>query len=199
MGGRFKDYAAFAAIALLALLLLAGIGVFLTLPRQNRPLEIVSPSERAAPTEVPASKVRLAKVYVSGEVARPGVYSLAEGDRIEDAVAAAGGATADADLDRVNLAAKVRDQLQVHVPKLVKAGDSASASTAAGGPAGKVNLNTASAAELDTLPGIGPVTAKKIVSYRQEKGLFRTIDELKEAKLVNSSTFDKIKDLVEVR
>ncbi len=189
---RLRDYGLQAAMALLVLLLLVGVVVFVSVQRQARPLEIAS-SDPA-----PEVRSRALKVYITGEVARPGVYPLVEGDRIEDAIAAAGGATANADLVRVNLAARVRDQLQINVPghaigpEGIAPGAPTTLST-------KLNLNTAGIAELDVLPGVGPVTAGRIVAYRQEKGLFKAIEDLKEAKLVNNSTFEKIKDLIEVR
>ncbi|MBI4322612.1 MAG: helix-hairpin-helix domain-containing protein [Chloroflexi bacterium] len=183
---------AYAAIAVLGFLLVAGVLVFVTSQRPSRPLEVVSP------TSVPDAKSRWIKVYVSGEVARPGVYTLADDDRIDDAVTAAGGPTEDADLNRVNLAVRVRDQMQIHVPKQ---GTSADLPGLVGLPSqlAKININSAGISELDTLPGIGQVTARRIIAYRQEKGPFRSIEDLKETKLVNNATYERIKDLIEAR
>lgn len=151
-----------------------------------------TPTVEAAPTPL-ASPV---KVYVSGAVAQPGVYALRRGDRAEDAVRAAGGATAEADLERLNLAVKLRDEMQVHVPRR---GEAASAPSAAGGPEGKLNINEATAEQLDALPSIGPVTARRILEYRAQNGPFRRIEELRERKLVAAATFEKIKDLITAR
>ncbi|MDA8188962.1 MAG: ComEA family DNA-binding protein [Dehalococcoidales bacterium] len=181
------------ALALVAIVVFGG-AVYLVRRPDARPIEIVTP------TRAPKVSPQIIKVYVTGEVVNPGVYSLAEGDRVEDALKAAGGPIADADLVGVNLALKVRDQLQVHIPKLSAAssrpsGSSSDAPSSPGVPP-KIDINTATAAELDSLPGVGPETAKRIISYRQQKGPFQRAEELKEAKLVNSSTFEKIKDLI---
>jgi competence protein ComEA len=126
-----------------------------------------------------------AVVQVAGAVRRPGVYRLRLGERVDDAVRLAGGPQADADLAGVNLAAKVEDGRQVVVP-VRGAAAAASPGSAAGGaplaagaPAGApVNLNTATAGQLDQLEGVGPVTAQKILAYRQAHGGFRSVSEL---------------------
>ena len=125
-----------------------------------------------------------AVVHVAGEVRRPGVYRLGAGARVEEAVRRAGGPTRRADLNAINLAAKLEDGRQVIVP--ARAGAGAGASAPAGGaapdgaqpPTAPVNLNTATADELGTLDGVGPATAQKILAYRQEHGGFSSVDEL---------------------
>lgn len=122
-------------------------------------------------------------VHVAGEVHRPGVYHLAAGTRVDEAVRRAGGVTRHADLNALNLAAKVEDGRQILVPAKAAAGTPGSTVSAAAGlpggpPAAPVNLNTASAEELGTLDGVGPATAQKILSYRQEHGGFGSVDEL---------------------
>ena len=130
-------------------------------------------------------------VYVSGAVQKPGVYPLHEGDRIEDALAAAGGPTDDADTSSLNLALRLRDQDRVSVPRV---GEVAGATAIAV----KVNLNTATAEELDRMPGIGEVYSKKIVESRESVGQFHRIEELVERQLVPESTLERIKDLITV-
>jgi competence protein ComEA len=117
-------------------------------------------------------------VHVVGAVRRPGLYRLPERSRIADAVGRAGGATRRADLSLVNLAAPVADGAQVVVP--VRAAPAAAAASVGGeAPAqGPVHLNSATLEQLDALPGVGPVTAQKILDYRQEHGAFASIDEL---------------------
>ena len=119
-----------------------------------------------------------AVVHVAGEVRRPGVSRVASGTRVEGAIRRAGGATRRGDLNALNLAAKVEDGRQVVVPRRVAAGAAAAgggAGVAAGAP---VNLNTADLAQLDTLDGVGPATAQKIIDYRTEHGGFRSLEQL---------------------
>jgi competence protein ComEA len=128
-------------------------------------------------------------VHVVGAVRRPGVYRMKAGARIQDAVARAGGASARADLAGLNLAAKVADAQQVVVPRRGTDGMAASTGSAApapapagagapGGAAGPVNLNSAGIEQLETLDGVGPVTARKILEYRTAHGGFRSIEDL---------------------
>jgi len=140
-------------------------------------------------------------VQVAGAVVRPGVYSLATGSRVGDAIHAAGGYSTDVDPraaeTMLNLAAKLVDAESIVVPRR---GDDASASGGAGVAAassGKLNLNTATAAELDALPGVGPATAAKIVASRQQLP-FTSVDDLASRKLVSSSVLAKFRDQVSV-
>jgi competence protein ComEA len=122
-------------------------------------------------------------VDVSGAVRHPGVYELPPGARVQDAVRRAGGARASADLQAVNLAAKVADGVQIVVPRRGAATASAGAggapgAGAGGAPAGPVNLNTATEAQLDSLDGVGPATAQKILAFRQQHGGFSSVAQL---------------------
>ena len=120
-------------------------------------------------------------MHVAGRVRSPGVYTLSGGARLVDAVAAAGGALRDADLEALNLAALAVDGTQIYVPRKgeVAAGGSASVgSSAPGESSGKVNVNTAGLAELETLPRVGEVLAQRIIDYRTANGPFATIDAL---------------------
>jgi competence protein ComEA len=131
-----------------------------------------------------------ALVHVAGAVRRPGVYRLRGGERVQDAVRRAGGVRHGADLNALNLAAKVADGQQVVVPRRAAAGASptaaaappaAGAATAAGAAAQPpVSLNAATAEQLDTLDGVGPATAQKILDWRKQHGGFRSIDDLSE-------------------
>jgi competence protein ComEA len=153
----------------------------------------------APPTETAAASA-VVVVDVVGAVRRPGLYRLQQGARIADAVARAGGPTAKADLALINLAAPLADGEQVVVPKRGAAAPSGAPSGAGGSvgvPAsGPVHLSTATLEQLDSLPGIGPVTAQKILDYRQKHGAFTSVDELDAVPGIGPARLDQLKDLV---
>jgi len=128
-------------------------------------------------------------------VNRPGVYFLSDGDRWIDAVEAAGGHADDADLEAVNLALRLHDEDQVLVPRL---GEQTPLDSAQASQDELVNINSASAAVLDSLPGIGEVRSQNIVDSRQRDGPFSRIEELVERKLIPQSVFDQIREQITV-
>jgi competence protein ComEA len=134
-------------------------------------------------------------VHVVGAVANPGLYTLPAGARAADAIAAAGGMLEGADSASLNLAAHVADGQQIQVRAL---GSPPEPSAPAAGGDGKLSLNRASAAELDTLPGIGPVLAARIVERRQRRGPFVTLEQLRDEKLVPAATFERIRERLTV-
>jgi competence protein ComEA len=136
-------------------------------------------------------------VSVVGLVARPGLVTLPSGSRVADAVEAAGGLLPEADPATVNLAAVVADgqQIAVGVPG---AGTGSSGSPAGPAQSGPVNLNTATASDLDALPGIGPVLAQRIVSYREQQGRFTSVEQLDDVPGIGPSIYDQLKTLVTV-
>jgi competence protein ComEA len=136
-------------------------------------------------------------VHVTGAVKRPGVYRLPAWARLDLAVMRAGGATRGADLQGVNLAAKIADGQQVVVPRRGAAG-AAAAAAAAGGEAGggPINLNTATAGQLDELEGVGPATAKKILDWRKQHGGFRSVEDLQQISGIGPKRFETLKDKV---
>jgi competence protein ComEA len=135
-------------------------------------------------------------VDVVGAVRRPGLYRLAHGARVADAVARAGGPTRKAQLELVNLAAPVADGEQVVVPRRGAGAAIAGPAGVAGATAGPVHLNTATLEQLDGLPGIGPVTAQKILDYRQQHGAFASVDELDAVPGIGPARLDQLKGLV---
>jgi competence protein ComEA len=137
------------------------------------------------------------RVSVRGAVVSPGVYTLASGSRVQDALLAAGGVIPQADTSRLNLAAPLSDGQEVRVPLVTPTPAPGTPSTA---PAvgGRINLNTATQAELESLPGIGPVIAKRIVEYREANGPYQSIEDLLKVEGVGPALVDKIRDLVEV-
>jgi competence protein ComEA len=119
-------------------------------------------------------------IDVAGAVRRPGVYRMAQGDRVQDALKRAGGATARADLSQINRAAKLEDGRQILVPRRASRSQAASAPAAGApvAPSQPVNLNTATLEQLDTLDGVGPATAQKIIDFRTAHGGFGSVEDL---------------------
>ena len=149
----------------------------------------------ARPAKAVAAKLLV--IDVAGAVRRPGLYRLREGSRIDAAIAAAGGPTAKAQLDAVNLAAPVADGEQVVVPGRGVAGAPAVSPPAAGSPpSAPLDLNTATAEQLDSLPGIGPVTAQKILDYRQAHGAFHSVAELEGVPGIGPGRLSQLKGFV---
>jgi competence protein ComEA len=150
-----------------------------------------------------AKKGERLTVHVAGAVAKPGVYDLQAGARVIDAIEAAGGGVPDADLNRLNLAAKVGDGQRVLVQRVGEAAPTgaAPASGTGGGaadPSGLVNLNSASSAELEALPGIGPTLAEAIVAERERRGGFRSVNELRDVRGIGEKRFADLKDKVTI-
>jgi competence protein ComEA len=141
-------------------------------------------------------------VHVVGQVRHPGVVRLPAGSRVEQALAAAGGATSTADLVRVNLARPVVDGEQIVVPKPGQPIEGAAGSLAGAAAPGvgatpaPVDLNTAGLAELDTLPGVGPVLAQRILDWRSQNGRFSTVDELGEVSGIGEKVLENLRPLV---
>lgn len=190
-----------------AVVALAGVGLWYarSLPR---PVVVrVGPEEGGGGSSVPGATPAPSEsgppliVHVAGWVRRPGVYELLQGDRVIDAIEAAGGPRRGAYLDGLNLAAPLADGQQVLVPKR---GASAGSAPSPGGVPGAgsagslVNVNTASADELETLPGIGEVLAQAIIDHRTEHGPFATVDDLVDVSGIGDATLEDIRDLVTV-
>lgn len=145
-------------------------------------------------------------VYVNGEVKNPGVYTVKENSRVENVIKAAGGFTEKADKEKINLAKKLKDEDYILINKKVDESSNNSMSNEEVKSKGeglakepdKVNLNTATKEELKTIPGVGDVTAQRIIDYREENGSFNSIEELKNVERIGDKTFEKIKEYVDV-
>ena len=176
-----------AAVVLLVVAVVLGLRVLGHGGARRPPVALVRPAKSAR-----AAQPRLV-VDVVGAVRLPGLHRLTPGTRIADAVAAAGGATAKADLALVNLAAPLADGEQIVVPVR----GAAQAAVAGGAsPAAPLDLNTATPEQLDALPGIGPATAAKIVGFRQAHGPFHSVDELDAVPGIGPARIAQLKGLV---
>jgi competence protein ComEA len=181
------------AVLLLAALVLAGRH----LVRSGAP-EAPPPSRIVAEQTRPQDQPELV-VHVVGAIRRPGLYRLREGARIADALTRAGGATRKADLSLVNLAAPLSDGVQVIVPRRlppVGAAVAGSPQAAGGAPPGPVHLNSATLEQLDALPGVGPVTAQKILDFRDQNGGFASVDELDAVPGIGPARMEQLRELV---
>jgi len=177
----------------------AGLLLLVAGPPLGRPVELLPP-----PTPLPLA------VHVDGAVAHPGLYRLPAGSRVQDAIQAAGGLSSTVASGHINLAALLKDGEQILVPDRSSTPTAlplrASNPTATRRPAsptptriaGKINLNTATAAELESLPGIGPSLAQGIIDYRLRHGKFKKIEDIIEVYGIGQKTFDRIKNLITV-
>ena len=178
------------ALVAVALLLLFVAGRFLL----HAGAASSSPPFRPVVERTRPARTRMLVVDVVGAVRRAGLLRVPQGSRIADAIARAGGATRRADLAQVNLAAPVADGQQVVVPS--RGAPQAAVGTAPGAPNAPVSLSTATVEQLDSLPGIGPVTAQKILAYRQQHGAFHSVAELDAIPGIGPARIDELKGLV---
>ena len=174
---------------------LAGAAALWYLRSVPAPAPAVSRQEVPLPGPTPSSAAILI-VHVAGWVREPGVYELPEGARVVDALELAGGARRGADLSALNLAAVLADAQQVLVPK--RGASPAGRGAGSGQVQALVNLNTATAEELETLPGIGEVLAQRILDHRQEHGPFRTVEDLLDVSGIGDQRLEDLRDKVTV-
>ena len=194
--------------------LIGGLVLLFADARSPKGVVVVTPERPLADARTPDATATpsAVAVYVSGAVNEPGVYELPSDARADDALAAAGGASPDADLERVNLAKRVSDGEHIRVPRrgapaALDAPPSQLAPTYAqpgGGepsprPAGKIDVNSADADSLETLPGIGPARARAIIEHRQANGPFADVDALTEVRGIGDGILESIRDLIEAR
>ncbi|MDD5093220.1 MAG: ComEA family DNA-binding protein [Dehalococcoidia bacterium] len=161
-------------LGLLIIIMIGGVALIFKLNTASYPIEITLPTPSLGIT-----------ISISGEVQNPGEYDLNEGSQAVDAVEAAGGFTPNADPSAIDLARLLRNGAQVYVPRT-------------GERPPLININTADAAILDTLDGIGPTLAQRIIEYRVQNGPFKYVEELKNVKGIGDSLFGKIKDKIMV-
>ena len=198
------------AVALVGVALLAALAVAVYVWHGRPQPQAIAPppvATGAAPTGPAASPTsgRSLVVAVSGKVRRPGVVTVPAGARVIDVLKAAGGPLPGADIGMLNLARKVADGelVTVGMPAAAPAGSGSTgeappAGDAAGGPTAPIDLNTATLAELDTLPGVGPVLAQRILDWRTEHGQFATVDQLSDVPGIGDARLAQLRDMVRV-
>jgi competence protein ComEA len=179
-------------LVMIGLLILAAV---VALSIRWRPTETII-IEPPLPTATPGP----IRVYVSGAVINADVYELPPDSIVQEAIAAAGGADGEADLETINLAKVLNDGDQVYVPRIGEAPTPAPQAEGGAAPVatGPINLNTATQAELETLPGIGPSIAGRIIEYREANGPFATIEDIQNVSGIGPAIFEDIKDLITV-
>jgi competence protein ComEA len=190
-------------IAQAAFLSIVGLVVFFVIytilkrPEPTSPPLVITLQPR--PTDEPATPTPATiNVYVSGAVGNPDVYTLPLNSIVKDAIVAAGGATDEADLDRINLASRLSDQMQVYVPRKGEAAPPPPSNGSTPAATEMININTASVEELDKLSSIGPSLAKAIIDYRTTNGPFKQIEDINEVKGIGDALYAKIKDQITV-
>lgn len=178
---------------LVALLISAAVNFY-----SSRPVELKIKDTKAKSA---GCDTKMVVVHIAGSVNRPGLYKLKYGSRVADAIEKAGGAKQEASLDNINLAAKVKDGTQITVHSVNELnselpGNSVSNNSNKAG--GLININSAGAAELDQLPGIGPSYAERIIEYREKNGYFSSVEELDKVKGIGPKTIEELKTLVTI-
>ncbi len=209
--GRVAGHLLVVAAGIAVVMVAAGVALWLLkapasparvdLPMAARAASTTAPgAARGAAAAPPATTTAELVVQAAGAVVRPGVYRLAGGSRVIDLIAAAGGLQIDADTDAVPLAAKLSDGARVVVPLRGTSGSGGSTGIGATGTtvAEPLDLNTASAGQLATLPGVGPATAAAIVDHRERHGPFSSVDALLEVRGIGPAKLDAVRDLVRV-
>ncbi len=189
-GERYRGILLF----LVVVLVLAAVILFQALRPAPQSIHLSTATPLPSPAATPTP--RPLRVYVSGAVHHPDVYVLSPDSIVKDAVLAAGGAASDADLDRINLALPVADGQHVYVPHLGEENMPVQSDRGLLLTGNKVNINTADAVALESLPGIGPTLAQRILDYRTAHGPFAQIEEILDVPGIGPSTFEKIQDLI---
>ncbi len=169
--------------------LLFGVGIIflITRPPRGEPIILLPP-----PTQSPIM------VYVSGEVGNAGLYALPLGSRVNDAIQAAGGFTANANTKALNLAKLLEDGEQIEVPEVFSTGSTENGTKSFSPLSTLVNINTATFEQLEALPDIGPKTAQNIIDFRNANGPFNKIEDIQDVPDIGPMTFEKIKDMITI-
>lgn len=199
---KWESWILFVKGAVIAVVLFLLVGVGGLLPKKEESveeIEAVVTTVLAEKTEESSTQEAVIFVDIKGEVKKPGVYQMKVGDRVKDAIEAAGGMTAEADSQKVNLAQRVEDQMVIVVPKVGEEGAAAIPAGATSKEAtkeGKVNINTATVEELKTLKGVGEKKAEAIIEYRKKNGSFKTKEDLMKVRGIGKKLFESFQERI---
>ena len=175
-------------------LVVVGAIILVVSPQKGQPIALVTHTPNLTPD--PTSTPKLIRVHITGSVKLPGVYTLPENARVEDAIQAAGGLQESSDPQLLNLAAALVDGQRIYIPSAQDGTLSTDDRGLSIQTSPMVNINTASFAELDSLPGIGEVKAQAILDYRQKNGLFTALEDLLKVDGISQSLFEKLVGLI---
>lgn len=181
------------------LLILVGVGGLFSKKEESvEGTTVVETTMLAEKTEVSTTQETVIFVDIKGAVKKPGVYQMKVGDRVKDAIDAAGGLTAEADSQKVNLAQRVEDQMVIVVPKVGEEAEEipAGATSKEEAKEGKVNINTATVEELKTLNGVGEKKAEAIIEYRKKNGSFQTKEDLMKVRGIGKKLFESFQERI---
>ena len=187
-----------AVIAVVLLLLVAVGGLLPKKEEAVEEIEVVVTTVLAEKTEVSTTQETVIFVDIKGAVKNPGVYQMKVGDRVKDALDAAGGLTEEADSQKVNLAKRLEDQMVIVVPKVGEEAEAIPAGVTSKEEAkeGKVNINTATVEELKTLKGVGDKKAEAIIEYRKKNGSFKTKEDLMKVRGIGKKLFESFEERI---
>ena len=198
---KWESWSLSAKAALIGGILLILVGMGSLFSKKEESVEettVVEMTVLAEKTEVSTTQETVIFVDIKGEVRNPGVYQMKVGDRVKDALEAAGGLTAEADSQKVNLAKRLEDQMVIVVPKVgeeaeeIPAGETRNEAT----KEGKVNINTATVEELKTLKGVGEKKAEAIIEYRKKNGSFKTKEDLMKVRGIGKKLFESFQERI---
>lgn len=181
------------------LLILVGVGGLFSKKEESvEETEVVVTTVLAEKTEVSTTQETVIFVDIKGAVKNPGVYQMKVGDRVKDAIDAAGGLTEEADSQKVNLAKRLEDQMAIVVPKVGEEAETipAGATSKEASKEGKVNINTATVEELKTLKGVGEKKAEAIIEYRKKNGSFKTKEDLMKVRGIGKKLFESFEERI---
>ena len=188
-----------AAVIGVILLILVGVGGLFSKKEESvEETEVVVTTVLAEKTEVSTTQETVIFVDIKGAVKNPGVYQMKVGDRVKDAIDAAGGLTEEADSQKVNLAKRLEDQMAIVVPKVGEEAETipAGATSKEASKEGKVNINTATVEELKTLKGVGEKKAEAIIEYRKKNGSFKTKEDLMKVRGIGKKLFESFEERI---